>query len=89
MDELQKDPSIQEIAEKGDAVYARIKADYEPAKNGKFLAIEVETGNSYIADTSKEAVDQARAVHPGKLFYVVKIGFNSVETLAHSLVGRS
>lgn len=89
MDELQKDLSIQEIAEKGDAIYANLKINYEPNNNGKFLAIEVESGNSYIADTSKEAVDQARAAHPGKLFYVVKIGFNSVETLAHSLVGRS
>ncbi len=83
-----KEKSLQEIADKGTAFYQKIKNQYEPQDNGKFLAIEVETGNVSMADTSKEAVDQARAANPGKLFYVVKIGFNSVETLAHSLVGR-
>jgi hypothetical protein len=89
MTELAKSQPFQEIAEKGTALYQEMKAKYEPADNGKFLAIEVEKSKVYMGTTSGEALEQARAENPGKLFYVVKVGFDSAETLAHSLVGRS
>lgn len=89
MTELAKTQPFQEIAEKGAAFYQEIKNKYEPASNGKFLAIEVEKKKIYIGSTTGEALDQARGENPGKLFYVVKIGFDSAETLAHSLVARS
>lgn len=88
MDEPIQEQSLKEIADKGAALYQAVKNKYEPHDNGKFLAIEVEKGNFYEGATTKEAAEQARAANPGKLFYVVKIGFDSVETLAHSLVGR-
>jgi hypothetical protein len=89
MTELAKNQPFQEIAEKGAALYREMKGKYEPADNGKFLAIEVEKAKVYIGNTSGEALDKARTENPGKLFYVVKVGFDSAETLAHSLVGRS
>jgi hypothetical protein len=89
MSELAKHQPFQEIAEKGAALYQEMKGKYEPADNGKFLAIEVESKKPYIGNTSGEALEQARAENPGKLFYVVKVGFDSAETLAHSFVGRS
>jgi hypothetical protein len=89
MTELAKNQPFQEIAEKGEALYKEMKSQYEPASNGKFLAIEVERKKAYMGTTTGEALDQARAENPGKLFYVVKIGFDSAETLAHSLVARS
>lgn len=88
MTELAKDQPFQEIAEKGAAIYQRIKSDYEPDDNGKFLAIETEKSKVYIGATSGEALEKARNENPGKLFYVVKVGSDSAETLAHSLVGR-
>jgi hypothetical protein len=89
MVDLGKDQSFEEIAKKGAAIYEKLKAQYEPASNGKFLAIEIESENVYKGDTTGEALEAARAHHPDKLFYLVKIGFNSIATLAHSLVGRS
>ena len=89
MPDLAKEQHFQEIAEKGAAIYAEKKAQYEPEHNGKFLAIEVESNKIYMGETSGIALEQARAENPGKLFYVVKVGFDSAETLAHSLVGRS
>lgn len=88
MTELAKNQPFQEIAEKGAAIYATKKSEYEPKDNGKFLAIEVENSTIYKADTSAEALENARKENPGKLFYVVKVGSDSAETLAHSLVGR-
>lgn len=89
MSELAKNQPFQEIAERGTALYHEMKSRFEPDQNGKFLAIEVETAQTYVSNTSGEALEQARAAHPNKLFYVVKIGFDSAETLAHSLVGRA
>lgn len=88
MTELAKSQPFQDIAEKGAALYRGMKNNYEPVNNGKFLAIEVEAQKVFMGATSGEALDQARAACPGKLFYVVKIGFDSAETLAHSLVAR-
>lgn len=89
MTELAKSQPFQEIAERGAAIYREIRQNYEPNDNGKFLAIEIETKKIYMGNTSGEALEQARGKHPGKLFYVVKVGFDSAETLAHSLVARA
>lgn len=91
MDEPIKDDgkSLQEIADKGAAIYEKVKDKFEPDQKGKFLAIEVESGNYYFGETSKEAIDLARAANLGKRFYLVKIGFTATETLMASFVGRS
>lgn len=81
-DELIKKANIQKIAEEGAKIYELIKSQYEPDQNGKFLAIDIESKNTYIGNTSSEAVELARKAHPNKVFYVVKIGFSAAETLA-------
>ena len=35
--------NIQQIAEKGAEIYSKIKGQYEPKENGKFLAIEIDS----------------------------------------------
>lgn len=89
MNDIAAQGPYQEIATKGNAIYDRIKSSYEPKENGKFLAIEVETSQTHMGRTSAEALEKARVAHPGKIFYVVKIGFETAETLAHSLFGGS
>ena len=81
-DELIKKANIQKIAEKGAKIYESIRLQYEPVENGKFLAIDIESKDIYIGNTSSEVVELARKVHPNKVFYVVKIGFSAAETLA-------
>lgn len=89
MDDLAKNTPFEDIVAKGAAIYERDKGDYEPQENGKFLAIETDSGQKYLADTTAEALENARAANPGKLFYVVKVGFTSAETLAHSVLHQS
>jgi len=84
-----KDRSLEEIAKKGTAIYEKLKAQYEPGSNGKFLAIEADSGNVYMGDTSGLALEEACARHPDKMFYLVKIGFDAMATLAHSLTPHS
>ncbi len=87
-DDLIKKADIQKIAEAGAKIYEAIKFQYEPAQNGKFLAIDIESKDIFIGTTSSEAVELARKTHSNKVFYVVKIGFSAAETLA-SLASNS
>lgn len=86
--DLIKKADIQKIAEAGAKIYEMIKSQYEPAQNGKFLAIDIESKDTFIANTSSDAVELARKAHPNRVFYVVKIGFSAAETLA-SLASNS
>jgi len=87
-DDLIKTANIQKIAEDGAKIYERMKAQYEPKERGKFLAIDVESGEPYLGATSAEALALARARHPHKIFYVAKIGFDVAETVARSYIGE-
>lgn len=81
--------NIQKISDEGSEIYEKIKHKYLPDQVGKFLAIEIESGQEYLADTSAEALDLASISHPDKVFYVVKIGFEVAETVARSFMSRN
>lgn len=49
---------------------------------GEFLAIDIESKQSFLGKMSSEAVEKARKEHPNKVFYVVKIGHSVAETMA-------
>ncbi len=83
-DELIKNVDVQRIAEEGKRVYDRVKVSYEPKENGKFLAIEVDSQDAFLGNSSAEALELAKQKYPGKVFYVVRIGFDVAETLAMS-----
>ena len=81
-EELIKKADIQKIANKGAEIYGSVRLQYEPDQNGKFLAIDINSKEAFLGNTSSEAVESARKAHPNKIFYVVKIGFSAAETLA-------
>lgn len=77
---------IQKIADEGSKAYLEVKSKFDPEHKGKFLAIESESKSFYLGNTSAEALEKARMKHPEKIFYVVKIGFDSAETMANFYV---
>ncbi|MBU2595342.1 hypothetical protein KJ713_00735 [Patescibacteria group bacterium] len=81
-DELIKKADIQKIAAKGTKIYEKVKNNYEPQNNGKFIAINVDNEDIFLADNSSEAVEKARQKYPNKVFYVVKIGYSATEIMA-------
>ena len=87
-DDLIKKADIQKIAEEGAKIYDQIKVKYDPEHKGKFLAIDIESKNVYLGNTSAEALELARQRHTDKVFYVVKIGFDVAETMARSFFER-
>lgn len=84
--DLLKQADIQKIAAEGSKIYQKIKVNYEPKENGKFLAIDIDSQNAYLGDTSAQSLELARQAHPGMVFYVVKIGFDTIETMAKAII---
>jgi hypothetical protein len=83
-DDLIKKVNIQKIASEGSKIYEKIKAQYEPKYNSKFLAIDIASKDVFMGETSADALVKAKTKYPNKVFYVVKIGFEAAETVAKS-----
>ncbi len=81
-DVMLKKVNIEKIASEGQKIYQKIKAQYEPQMNGKYLAIEVESKKVFLAQTGAEAVAKALKKFPKKYFFVLKIGFTTAESIA-------
>lgn len=82
-EEITINADLQKVVDEGKKIYQKIKNQYEPMCNGKFLAIDIDSGKVYMADTSIDASRMARTAHPRKVFYMVKIGYDAVETIAN------
>lgn len=82
-EELIKNTDLEKIATQGALIYQSVKSKYEEHSIGKFLAIDIKSQDLFLGTTSAEAVVQARVAHPNTVFYVVKIGFDAAETMAH------
>jgi hypothetical protein len=65
-----------EIVERGQALYDRqIREKVEPQHNGKFLVLDIETGEFEIDADSVAAVERATAKHPDPALYLLRVGF--------------
>ncbi len=64
-----------EIVEKGQRIYEKIKDKLEPEHKGEIVAIEVETGDYFLGKSVIEATDKAREKYPDKVFYTARVGF--------------
>lgn len=64
------------IAEQARRIYdERLRADLEAGHHGRYVAIEPESGDHFLADTLDGAVRAARARHPSRLSHVVRVGY--------------
>lgn len=68
--------SSDEITDRGQALYdQQIRAKVEPQQNGKFLVLDIETGDYEVDADSLAALERATAKHPDPALYLVRIGF--------------
>lgn len=76
-----------EIADKAWAIYRdRLKALLEPSEAGRFVAIDVESGEHFIGDSAGEAALKANGKATRRLF-CIRIGFPStfsIRVLSHT-----
>jgi hypothetical protein len=78
--------SREEFARRAREYYNRFLRDkLEPEHRGKYLALDVETGQYEMDEDEMAAMDRARARMPGKAFFLIRIGHQA----AHRLGARS
>jgi hypothetical protein len=78
------------IIERGKRIYEeRLARDLEPQHNGKYIVIDVDTGDYELDANRLAASDRAAAKHPGKVFYATRVGYPTLGTLGGSLKARS
>lgn len=71
--------NVNTLAVKGEEIYAsRLKSLLEPTHQGKIVAIEIDSGDSFLGDTVVEAGQKAKERYPDRVFYFVRVGYPAV-----------
>ena len=71
-----------EVVKRGKALYEQdIRASVEAGNIGKYLIINVETGEYEIGDDDLETSRRARAKYPDAPLYGMKIGYPAVDAV--------
>jgi hypothetical protein len=66
---------MKSVIERAKRIYAeQLRAVLEPRHLNRFVAIEPESGDYFLADAFDEAVKFARAKHPTRLSHTIRIG---------------
>jgi hypothetical protein len=67
--------SPEKIADAGERIYAeQYKAQLEATQRGHFVAIDVTTGEGYVAEFPEQALGEARAKAPAGIFHLIRVG---------------
>src|SRR2546425_12675553 len=78
-------PSPDEIVRRGEAIYERsIRGRVEPAHNGEFLVINIDTGEYEMDADDARAVRRSRERFPDALLFSMRVGHDA----AYRLGGR-
>lgn len=68
-------PEDKVIVDRAKRIYVeRLQSDLERDHRNKYVAIEPESGEYFLGDTIREAIDFAIAKHPTRLSHVIRIG---------------
>jgi hypothetical protein len=77
--------TTEEIVQRGEEIYQRDIRDRVEAHNkGKFLVLDIDTGDYEIDADELAALERAAAKHPDGARYILRIGYPT----AHRLGGR-
>ena len=66
--------NIQSILTKAQQQYETLRSELEPRQNGKYIAIEGDSGSYFIGETREEAVNKAKQKYPHIVVFVRRIG---------------
>lgn len=82
--------SSAEIAERGQALYNRdIRDKLDLSALGKFLALDIETGEYEIDADERAALRRAREKHPDAALYLLRIGHPAAYRLGRKAVATT
>ena len=75
----------QAIAEKGEAIYReKYQRDYEQRFLGKYVAIDITTGDAWIADSPEKALELAQTKNPNGFFHLIRVGSAGVYRVGYT-----
>lgn len=72
--------NLREISRKGRQLFEALPEELKQSHRGKFVAIEAESGDCFLGKTPMEADEQARSRHPGKIFFLGRLGYRTAFT---------
>jgi hypothetical protein len=79
--------SNEEIARIANEIYRRdIRPKVMPQHKGKFLILDIESGDYEIDEDDLTAEERLRARRPEGVFFGIRIGYTSAYTLAGTMV---
>jgi hypothetical protein len=88
-----KEPQPSEFAEivrRGQEMYDRhIRPIVEPGNTGKFLVLDIDTGEYEMDEDDLTASQLAEAKHPNSLLYTVKVGYPTAYRIGSSMAGKA
>jgi len=74
--------SPQEVELRGEEIYEQqLRADIEPDNKGRFVVIDIETGEFEVDDDDLQATKRVLARRPGAVLYGLRIGYPTAYTL--------
>jgi hypothetical protein len=78
--------NVDPVTQAGEQIYReRYQAQYEANHFGKYLAIDVVTGEAALADEAVDALERAHQANPDHMLYLLKIGSRGVYQLGSRL----
>ena len=79
--------STEQLDTLGWACYAEIQDNLERERHGDYVMIEVDSGDYFVGDTPEQALQQAEAAHPDKVFCLIRIGYKAAHKLKRNETG--
>jgi hypothetical protein len=74
-----------EIVRRGEEIYERdLRSQLEPASNGQFLVLDIDTGEYELDPDETLALQRAISKHPTGTRFIKRVGFST----AHRLGGK-
>jgi len=71
--------TLQAIEKRGKEIYeTQLKGKLELQENGKYVVIEVESGEFFINEFLDKALGEAKKKFPDKVFYSLRVGYPGV-----------
>ncbi len=79
----------EQVSELGQKIYdEKLKATLEPKERGRFVAIEVGSGEYFTNDTLLGVLQEAKKKYPDKLFHTIRIGYEGVFKMGSYAKGK-
>ena len=76
------DMEAAEIVRRGDEIYNRdIRALVEAEHDGRFLVLDIQSGDDEIGDDELEPTRRSRAKYPDGIRYLLRIGYRAAVSL--------